>query len=303
MMEIRGDEFIKNVQVQQEQEDLRTRLNELDKMRQPPTSNPYEPYQNNVDLPEEELGDIFLNSAKNEPDVNNKKKYMLLGLSLVLLFIITLVTIKLISNNDKTDTQFQNETQLEQDKLLNDQNIQQEYQKILNEKLKKVNEGTTATSMPEDKLDINKTQANEEAIAIKQEVPKEDPLEISKQEKLKNVVEEVKENIAPVKKEVVAQPVVKSFEKVQTSKTPASSTNTAKGVFIQVGAFSKTPAKKYLSDITSKGFSYKLHDMNIQGKDITKVLIGPFKDRNEAQNSLNKVRTTLNAPGAYILKI
>jgi cell division septation protein DedD len=43
--------------------------------------------------------------------------------------------------------------------------------------------------------------------------------------------------------------------------------------------------------------------MNVQGKELIKVLVGPYSSRTQAQENLNSVRTTLGASGAYILEI
>ena len=290
-MEIKGDEFLKNVKVKQEEETLKQKLNEFENLRQQNSaSNPYKEYVNNEPYDDNELGDILLqNSAKNDPK-ENKKKYIILGIALVLLFVITIVIIRLITNDGANDVKFQEQSTLEQDKALNDEKIQQEYQQILNDKLKKVNENSVVEVPKETQEDLKQLQEQEEALPA-QEEQQPNPLNIVKEEP---VVEPVKEE------EPVAKPIVKKEPvPVKTS----TSTAATKGVYIQIGAFSKMPSDKYLSEITSKGYNFKLHKMNVQGKELVKVLVGPYSSRTQAQENLNSVRTTLGASGAYILEI
>lgn len=291
-MEIKGDEFLKNVKVKQEEETLKQKLNEFENLRQQNSaSNPYKEYVNNEQpYDDNELGDILLqNSAKNDPK-ENKKKYIILGVALVLLFVITIVIIRLITSDGANDVKFQEQSTLEQDKALNDEKIQQEYQQILNDKLKKVNENSVVEVPKETQEDLKQLQEQEEALPA-QEEQQPNPLNIIKEEPVAE----------PVKTETpVAKPVIKK-EPVPVKTSP--STTTTKGVYIQIGAFSKTPSDKYLSEITSKGYNFKLHKMNVQGKELVKVLVGPYSSRTQAQENLNSVRTTLGASGAYILEI
>ncbi|MFA7569961.1 MAG: SPOR domain-containing protein [Sulfurimonadaceae bacterium] len=291
-MEIKGDEFLKNVKVKQEEETLKQKLNEFENLRQQNSaSNPYKEYVNNEQpYDDNELGDILLqNSAKNDSK-ENKKKYIILGVALVLLFVITIVIIRLITSDGANDVKFQEQSTLEQDKALNDEKIQQEYQQILNDKLKKVNENSVVEVPKETQEDLKQLQEQEEALPA-QEEQQPNPLNIVKEEPV----------VEPVKTETpMAKPVIKK-EPVPVKTSP--STATTKGVYIQIGAFSKTPSDKYLSEITSKGYNFKLHKMNVQGKELIKVLVGPYSSRTQAQENLNSVRTTLGASGAYILEI
>lgn len=283
-MEIKGDEFLKNVQVKQEEESLREKINQSESMRQPSGANPYSQY--NETPQDQELGDILLNGSNPNGPKDNKKKYIILGIALVLLFVIILVLIKLLSTSND-EAQFEDQTKIAQEKLLNDQKIQQEYQKILTDKLKKVNENS---------------QIEEEATIENPEV-KENPLEMPVQEE--PAVEE------PVIQEEVAQPVepkpvVKQEAPKPVAKTPApapTKATAAKGIYVQIGAFSKQPTQKYLDNITSKGYSYTLHPVTVNGKSLLKLLIGPYNSRSEATKQLDAIKKNFDAPSAYILQL
>lgn len=293
-MEIKGDEFLKNVQIKQEEETLREKINQSESMREQPNSNPYAQYDNDGSQ-DQELGDILLNNSSNDNGKDNKKKYIILGISLVLLFIITLVLIKLLSGGNQ-DAAFEEESKLAQDKLTNDLKVQQEYQKILTEKLKKVNENSQLT----DEQAVQETPKQEETT-------KENPLEMPVKEavELEPVAPKAPERVvkkeapAPVKKEVVPAPKEQDF----TKKAPSTTNYVAKGVFVQIGAFSKKPTDKFLANITSKGYSYKLHEVTINGKKLLKLLIGPYNSRSDALKNIDGIKKTFDAPNAYVLQL
>lgn len=297
-MEIKGEEFLKNVQVKQEEETLKQKLSEFENLRQQNSgSNPYKEYVNNEQpYDDNELGDILLQNSNKNDSKENKKKYIILGIALVLLFVITIVIIRLITNEGSNDVKFQEQSTLEQDKALNDEKIQQEYQQILNDKLKKVNENNMVEIPKEANAELKKLEEQEESLPT-QEVHQPNPLNIVKEEVVEQQQEEVPAPVKEVVEPVVEKPVVKQVT------TPKKPTVASKGVYIQIGAFSKTPTDKYLSDITAKGYNYKLHNMNVQGKELVKVLVGPYTSRAQAENALGSVRTAFSAPGAYILEI
>lgn len=152
-MEIKGDEFIKNVQIKQEKTELEERLFELEAQAQNSSTsnskNPYEqnnPYASNdnftyeeeVSKTESELDDILLGANNSSQNQENKKKYIILGLVLAVLFLITIIIFRLLSNESAPTDSFTKEKEsISQDKPL-DNNIEQQYQKIVNEKLKSI---------------------------------------------------------------------------------------------------------------------------------------------------------------------
>ncbi len=111
---------------------------------------------------------------------------------------------------------------------------------------------------------------------------------------------------APVKKTPVKKvPVVKkkTVTKVSPTSTPkkkASHTATSSiKYYIQVGSFSKyEPNKKFLQKIKSLGFPYTYHKVGT----LNKVLVGPFKTREEANNAKKVLRTKVE-PGAFLVKL
>lgn len=299
-MEIKGDEFLRNVQVRQEEEILRQKLGEFENTRQNNASNPYnnQEFVNADPYNENELGDILLqNSNRNGEYQDNKKKYIVLGVALVLLFVITVVIIRLISTDSASnDVKPQEQSVLEQDKALNDDKIQQEYQQILNDKLKKVD--GAATEVPKENLDDVKTlEAQEESLATNNN-QSSNPLNVIKEEP--TVIEEPQEE-----PETVVKETKKEVSKPQSTKTTTKtqSSTASKGLYVQIGAFSQKPTDKYLADIEAKGYEYKLHSVSVQGKELNKLLIGPYSSRTEVNSHLSAIKKTFNAPNAFILEL
>ena len=98
---------------------------------------------------------------------------------------------------------------------------------------------------------------------------------------------EAPEVVVPV---LAEKPVKKSPEKV------VSSTST---YYIQVGAFSQKPSKRFLSVITNSGFTYKITAANSRGS--KKLLVGPYPDKKSANVALVRVKDRINK-SAFVTK-
>lgn len=91
-------------------------------------------------------------------------------------------------------------------------------------------------------------------------------------------------------------------EKVVAPKTTPKTALTG-NYYVQVGSFSKyEPNKKFLNSITKQGYTYKYHKVTSNGKELTKVLVGPFSNEKEARQALITIRTFLEA-GAFLVKL
>ncbi len=100
----------------------------------------------------------------------------------------------------------------------------------------------------------------------------------------------------PVVKKVVHKPQPKQVVHKQT-KAPSGH------YFVQVGSFAKyKPNKKFLNSITSRGYNYKFHKVNVKSKVINKILIGPFQTEKEARKALKNIRQHIEK-GAFLTKI
>ena len=117
-------------------------------------------------------------------------------------------------------------------------------------------------------------------------------------QQIKQKVEVVKPKPKVVKEKVVKE-VVEPKEKKKNSKLY---TKVVKKYYIQVAAVTRgEPSKKFLKLITKNGFKYKIISVEIKGKKIKRVMIGPFS-KNEARKVLPKVKKEITA-SAFIKKV
>lgn len=140
-MQIKGDEFIRKVQIQQEREELERKLNELEEVEMSNSNDSVifdrNNYNNNANQNEHELDNIMLGSSNLNED--NKKKYLILGIVLVVLFLLTIIIIRLLTNDAPKDDQFTTNklNSTETKKSPENDNIEENFQKIINERVKK----------------------------------------------------------------------------------------------------------------------------------------------------------------------
>ena len=172
-MQIKGDEFIKKVQIQQEREELERKLNELEEVEMSINNDPVIIGRNNdIEQNEHELDNIMLGSSNYSSNEDNKKKYLILGIVLVVLFLLTIIIIRLLTGDAPKEDQFTSNSasSTEMKKLQDSDNIEENFQKIINERVKKdTNEpmvpevhGTTPKSQNNEKVeDSNTLQAFE----------------------------------------------------------------------------------------------------------------------------------------------
>ena len=330
-MEIKGEDFIRNVQIKREQTELEERLMELESQARSinsSSSNPYEqknPYASNnftyeeeINKTESELDDILLGASSSSQNKDNKKKYIVLGLILAVLFLITIIIFRLLDNESKIDDSLttNNKETISQDKPLGD-NIEQEYQKIVNEKLKSIEALNKKTEEQKKELneamDLNNIQKEETKVKL----PEPTIAEVEKAEELKKDIFNVEEKVTeakvekpkPIVEKVTPKPVVEPVVKQEVKKSVANTgfakvdSSKPSGTFIQVGAFSKEIDKEYMDTLKNSKLNYLLYKVDVKGTIFTKVLVGPYDSRDKATNDMNSVKAKLNIKSAFILKL
>lgn len=300
-MENKGEEFIKNIKAKQEQEELEQRINELNAMDTSNRKIEEEIVEEEVvDLPAQELGDILLSEKQNPAD---KKKYIILGMSLVVLFILTIVIIRVISSpsSDNELVEEKIEEVITEDKIDSKDmtDIEKQYQDIINKKLKNIKEDEI-NSDEKNPIDIDKIQKKEQEIdkpeieeQVNESTAKQDIFEMEKKEVEEPVVIE-RPKVEEKKVEPKVTPKPKPKPVVNNSYAP-------KGYFIQIGAFQRGPSKTLLNSINKYGFRYVLYDVVVNGTKYTKVLIGKYPNKAAANKDLGLVKSVLKTPEAYIL--
>ena len=316
-MEFRGENFMKNIEVQQEIDELNAQEEAIElqkkKLEKQILYTKDSDFQQQMNL-EEEKPDELMNISLNAEDEKqkDKKKYLILGLALAVLFIITIIVMRFLSNVDEGEKQLSTiATNISQDKVLQEIDTEQEYQKIINQKVKNLKDEKKKVSVdavkkePSDTFDIDKVEKNEKPLPAGKKVilkkeetyPEGDIFELEKKKVQKVVRQKApKTTKVPQKKQKISAPEVVDFTKSVAVKSSGK-------FFIQIGAFSKSPSKKYLANITKKGYSYKVHKITIKNKIYNKILVGPYKTRKVAELNLAKTRKNLKNPKAYVLKL
>ena len=340
-MEVNGKEFMRNVGIEQERDGLIKEQHKLESLKRDAIKRDQDYMADNtidendsayIDLslhntPPVEESENLINDIRLEPEDPNKtkKKYIILGIGLILTFIITILVIRLISNND-AEQNIENtnpETkELNRDKILDKIDTNEEYQKVIDNNsyveksnTKEVNNGIGEIVIP------GETSQNTPIIIdtpkIKAE-PQRDLFNLDNKAKKVEVVEVKPKTPAPVAVKRVVVPVKKEIKKIAVKKatvpkrkmvvaTPTEtnftkSSTKVSGYYIQIGAFTKKPSDKLLDSITKKGYNYTVHTMTIKGRVYNKVLIGSYKSRTNANKLLGKIRKDFNNKNAYILK-
>ncbi len=296
-MEIKGEDFIKKVQVQQERDELEQKLSELEEVESAVNVSPSIKERISKMQDDQELGNIMLETPVTNKE--NKKKYLILGLVLVILFLITIIIIRLLTNSSEEDSFTSNKTNpLEVQNTVEDNNIEANFQKIMNDRVKKETPKEEKT-IPE----TNKITDEEKAEDDKMDKALNDVMESYKEKEIaKAIPKKVVKKVIP-KKEIVAvkKPIVKEQKSVKDIMKNISSSK-PKGYFVQIGAFSKKPADSYIQKIRSANLKYKIHQVEIKGKLFNKVLIGPYSSKASASESINNIKRKLNLSSAYVLK-
>ena len=330
-MEFKGNEFIRNIEIEKEKAELKKQSDalELEKKQSvinnnynAASSNSPQYFENNsapvnfnedpvlVDIKNDsggqELDDILLSNNAKEVNQENKKKYIVLSIALIILFILTIIIIQLISEDKQEDKLFVKTDieKIKQDKIIGTNNEDKKYQELIDKKTKKkINK----------KLNLDAIVKEETPIQIPKEKPTQTVIkktttdvfgmetkakEITKKPIKKEITIPVKQVITPKKKvikKIIEQPKVTPVVK----KTPSK----VSGLYIQIGAFTKPPSKTLVNKIKKAGYNYIVHKMVIKGTLYNKVLIGPYANKIEAKKVIGKIKKDLKSSGAYILKL
>jgi len=72
--------------------------------------------------------------------------------------------------------------------------------------------------------------------------------------------------------------------------------------YVQIGSFVGNPEVVLMARIKAQNLHYKIIRFSQNGKKVSKLLVGPYKDRNQALIMLKQVRTTIE-PTAFIAEI
>ena len=315
-MEFKGDEFIRNLEIEKEKAQLKKQTDALDAEKNRTVIKTPQYFQENsqdhfnddpviVDIKkesEQELTNILLEESSEK---ENKKKYIILTVSLTILFIVTIIIIRLISEDTTDNQMFTDVETIEQDNILGSPNSNEKYQNLIDKKAKQtIQKQLDLDKIVQKEIPLPKTNDKQNTQQPKEETTTDifGMEVIIKRAPKKEVIEKV--DIKPV--ETIKQPEIKKEIKNEVKKEIIKiipQVKTISGSYVQVGAFTKTPSKTLLNKIKRYGYTYIIHEMNIKGTLYKKVLIGPYKNRTETLKAMSGIKKDLNKPGAYIMRL
>ena len=304
-MEVRGEDFVKNLEIEKQKTKLEAEKIRLEKQKEQSVIlnsnlNINDSFVNDQ-IEDNELDDIKLDEKKN-----NKQNYIILAFAFVLLFLITIIIIRLVSGSDVKGSLDDNtfiQTEVQEEIINTKQN-----EDIVND--------TTSNEIINKALNIDKIESNKQNEEIEKQKAKKD----TKSQELQNNIFEIneqekqQENIVEKIKDVAKKPIEKAVHKkkvnpyknivIKQSNKPTVKVSSSKisGYFIQIGAFSKKPNDKLLNKLENANLDYKLHKMTINGKKYIKLLVGPYRTNTAALNKLSKTRKVSGNKKAYILR-
>ncbi|MCK9336981.1 MAG: SPOR domain-containing protein [Arcobacteraceae bacterium] len=244
--------------------------------------------------PNSELEDILLSANSSSTD---KKKYIILAASLIVLFLLTLILVKVFSGSSEETLTKETTEQISQDKALEGQSIEQEYQRIINERLKKLQEQKESENQPTQNTET--TPPQEQQIVAEEEItPVETPAPIVQKQEVVTPPKAQTQKVVVPKVETPKQATVTPTQPKQTAN---NKTATLKGYFIQVGAFSKDPNQEFLTKIKTSGYQYKIYQDLVNGIMYNKVLVGPYNSNIEARSQIENIKRDLGLNSAFVL--
>ncbi|HEC1793087.1 TPA: SPOR domain-containing protein [Campylobacter lari] len=260
-----------------------------------------------------EFDDIILQKSNKSEKL---KKILLRSIILIIVFLVVMIAMKLINDpGEEKSLQMPSEPQ-EQASYENsfnslpitDNTKEEDEFEALARKLKEESSLADANNTIEEKQEIPSNSVLDQITSTE---PKEEPAK----------VEEKQEEIKPVEKSI-EKPIQKPSEKSKTNvvekpKTPEQSnanelfesikttsiqTQLPAGAYIQVFSLnSLDPKSKELNILKENGYEYKIYKTTVNGKELTKVLVGPYKE-SELKAELEKVRSKI-AKGAFTFRV
>jgi DedD protein len=267
-----------------------------------------EEYVNLEDMPQNSLDDIVLDNYDKKEKI---KKYALIGGSILILFLIVIYAVKFfLSSSEVTQESFTEDVKIEEQSddyeaipIISEDSITEEETAPKEENKEVANEENLQSNMVnEDEEEVKKVV---NSVLEQKNKAEEKTTNISNVDKTKMTEQKTvdktskatqKANNQPAQKETKQKKEVAKTKTEKIAKKSETKKKTAvKGrYYIQVGAFSKYPDKRFLQKIKNSGFDYKIKEITVNGKNIKRVYIGPFASKKEAQKFLQEVKSKIN---------
>ncbi|ECL3552980.1 SPOR domain-containing protein [Campylobacter jejuni] len=255
-----------------------------------------------------EFDDIILEKSNKSEKV---KKILLRVIALVILFLAIMIVMKLINGSGDENTQNQsvlpsepiatqdnnNDTSFESMPITDNTSAEDQFEALRKQfqdeqnttTSSSNNNDTTNFTMPDQEVPAEPTATTSENTTPQASTPKQEVTQTAKpkeEAKKQTAVKKEKESTKQIpKKEQNANDLFKNVDA-----KPVHSSGLASGIYVQIFSVSNLDQKsKELASVKQKGYDYKLYKTTVGGKEITKVLIGPFEKADIAAE-LAKIR-------------
>lgn len=259
-----------------------------------------------------EFDDIILEKSNKSEKV---KKILLRVIALVILFLAIMIVMKLINGSGDENTQNQsvlpsepiatqdnnNDTSFESMPITDNTSAEDQFEALRKQFQDEQNttQNTTTSSLnnndstnfaiPDQEVPAEPTATTSENTTPQASAPKQEVKQTAKPK------EEAKKQIAVKKEKESAKQTPKKeqnandlFKNVDAK--PVHPSGLASGIYVQIFSVSNLDQKsKELASVKQKGYDYKLYKTTVGGKEITKVLIGPF-EKTDIAAELAKIR-------------
>lgn len=252
-----------------------------------------------------EFDDIILQKSNKSEKL---KKILLRSIILIIVFLVVMIAMKLINDPGEEKTlQMPSEPQ-EQAAYENnfnslpitDNTKEEDEFEALARKLKEESSLADTNTTIEEKQEILSNSVLDQIATVES---KEEPVKVEeKQEEIKPLEKSIEKPIQKPSEKPKAPEQSNTNELFESIKTPSVQTQLPVGAYIQVFSLnSLDPKSKELNILKENGYDYKIYKTIVNGKELTKVLVGPYKE-SELKAELEKVRSKI-AKGAFTFRV
>lgn len=225
------------------------------------------------------LDDLIIDNMESKSNSGLKNLLSILALIIIILIVAILLTKIILKEPQEEKMVFdQNYTQMANPEL---QPTTQDNKTLASEQLSTIveEEVQSVQSIQE----TNQTQVAPETIApIKESQPK------------------TPEPTKPITQQPVAPKPVAQQPATPKPTEPKPVAAELPAYYVQVGSFTSQPSQNFLNVIKNHGYNYTIKQTTAGGTTTSKLLIGPYKGREEAQNALAGIRDRINK-GAFLV--
>jgi len=248
------------------------------------------------------LDDLIIDNMESKSNQGLKNLLSILALIIIVLIVAILLTKINIKNPQEEKMVFdQNYTQMIYPEL---KPTAQDNKTISSQKLSSVAEEEVQSFQSETIQEELKTEVAPETIAPIQETQPavQQPIEpkpVAPKPATQHPIEP--KPVAP--KPATQQPIEPKPVAPQPAKPkPVAPQTTAQQVayYIQVGSFKSQPSQNFLKVIKNHGYNYTIKQSSSNGTTVSKLLIGPYNEREEAKKALPGIRNRINK-GAFLV--